>query len=103
MHQLYENMIDLGAHPNQLGLFSAVGSASEGDETIFQVGILYPKEFPLLATLGMAVAVAYDVLRTFELIFSERFKAMLLDTQLASLFEQMQAYGKQMQAMERLR
>jgi hypothetical protein len=95
MHQLYESTIDLGAHPNQLGLFSSVGSASEGNQTTFQVGILYPKEFPLLATLGMAVAVAYDVLRTFQLIFPERFKIMGHDTQLTTLLTEMQNFGKQ--------
>jgi hypothetical protein len=85
MHQLYENMIDMGAHPNQLGLFSAIGSDTQEKQMTFQVGILYPLEFPLLATLGMAIAVAHDVLRTFQLVFPERFKIMGLDMRIAGL------------------
>jgi hypothetical protein len=100
MHQLYESMIDLGAHPNQLGLFSSVGSESEGNSTTYRVGILYPKEFPLLATLGMAMAVAYDVLRTFQLIFPERFEIMGVGTQLSTLLVEIQNFGRQMQGLE---
>jgi hypothetical protein len=85
MQQLYENMIDMGAHPNQLGLFAAIGSDTQEKQTTFQVGILYPLEFPLLATLGMGLSVAHDVLRTFQLIFPERFKIMGLDTRITEL------------------
>lgn len=84
-HRLYKNMIDMGAHPNQLGLFSAISNDTQGKQTTFQVGILYPLKFPLLATLGMAVSVAHDVLQTFQLVFPERFKIMGLDTRIAEL------------------
>jgi len=90
MQQLYESMIDMGAHPSQLGLFSAVGSETQGKQTTFQVGILYPVEFPLLATVGMAIAVAHDVLKTFQLIFPERFKIMGLDARIAGLLSSAQ-------------
>ncbi|HSP13186.1 MAG TPA: hypothetical protein VLV78_00380 [Thermoanaerobaculia bacterium] len=90
MHQLYESTIDLGAHPNQLGLFSAIGNQTVGKQTTFQVGILYPAEFPLLATLGMAMLVAFNVLRIFQLIFPERFKIMQLDSRIAQLLGSIQ-------------
>lgn len=91
MHELYKDVIDLGAHPNQMGLFTAIGTAAKGTETTYSVGILYPIEFPLVSTLAMTVAVAYDVLRTFELIFPERFRLIGLDVEIQELLGSAQA------------
>jgi hypothetical protein len=85
MHFLYENTIELGAHPNQLGLFTAIGSDDESSQVTYQVGILYPLEFPLLAALGTAFAIAHDVLRVFALIFPERFAIMGLDQRITGI------------------
>jgi hypothetical protein len=45
----------------------------------------------------MAMAVAYDVLRTFQVIFPERFEIIGLGTQLTCLLIEMKNFGKQMQ------
>jgi hypothetical protein len=94
MQQIYENFIDLGAHPSQLGLFSATTSTTEGTQTTYSVGILNPTEFPLLATVAMTVGAGYDILRTFQLIFPERFEIMGLDLQIDQLLKTAQVIFK---------
>jgi len=82
LHQLYETMIDFGAHPNQLGVLVEVSKLETEQEINYRVGILFPQIVPLVATLRMAVTMAVGALKVFQLIFPERFKIMGLDKEI---------------------
>jgi hypothetical protein len=85
LHELYETMIDYGAHPNQMSLFAAMSESETEQETTFKVGILFPELVPIVATLRMAVAVAVGSLKVFQRVFPERFRIMSLDTEIEAL------------------
>ena len=85
LHELYETMIDYGAHPNQMSLFVAMSESETEKETTFKVGILFPELVPIVATLRMAVAVAVGSLKVFQRVFPERFRIMSLDTEIEAL------------------
>ena len=94
LHELYETMIDFGAHPNQLGVLVAM-SKSEMEQGInYQVGILFPEVVALAATLRMAVAVAVGALKVFQLIFPECFKLMGLDEEIKALVNELNSVFK---------
>jgi hypothetical protein len=85
LHQLYETMIDFGAHPNQRGVLGTMGKSATGKEINYQVGILFIDTVRLVATLRRAVAVAVAALKVFQLIFPERFKLIGLDEEIEAL------------------
>ena len=85
LHQLYEMMIDLGAHPNPRGVLTSMSRSETGKEINYRVGILFLKPIPLLTTLRLAVRVAVTVLKVFQLIFPDRFKLMRLDEEIQVL------------------
>jgi hypothetical protein len=76
---LYEALIDFGAHPNQLGVLSALRNAPDGAPHDYQVGILYPDELPVMFTLRFAAAVGVTALRVFRLVYPERFAIIGVD------------------------
>jgi hypothetical protein len=82
LHQIYETMIDFGAHPNQLGVLVEISKSETEQEINYRVGILFPQIVPLVATLRMAVAMAVGALKVFQLIFPVRFKIMGLDKEI---------------------
>lgn len=94
LHQLYETMIDFGAHPNQLGVFMAMSKSETEKEIRYRVGILFPDIVPLVATLRMAVAVAVGALKVFQLIFPERCKLMGLDEEIKALVSELNSVFK---------
>lgn len=85
LHELYEKMIDYGAHPNQISLFAAMSESETEQETTFTLGILFREPVPILATLQMAVAVAVGALEVFHRVFPERFRIMSLDREIKAL------------------
>ena len=85
LQQLYETMIDLGAHPNPRGVLTAMSRSETDEEINYRVGILFLEPIPLLTTLRMAVAMAVTVLKVFQLIFPDRFKLMRLDEEIQAL------------------
>ena len=85
LHELYERMIDLGAHPNQQGVLTAMNLSETEEETTCQVGLLAPKVVPVLMALKSDVEVAIGMFKVFQLIFPERFKIMSLDKEIEAL------------------
>jgi hypothetical protein len=94
LHQLYETMIDFGAHPNQLGVLMAMNKSVTEQANSYQVGIIFTDIVPLVATLQKAVAVAVGALKVFQLIFSERFKIMGLDEEIKALVRELNSVFK---------
>jgi len=94
LQQLYETMIDYGAHPNQSGMLMAMSMTEKEKEINYKVGILFPETVPLITTLRMAVAVAVGALKVFQLIFTERFKIMRLDEEIKALVNQLNTIFK---------
>jgi hypothetical protein len=94
LHQLYETVIDFGAHPNQLSVLMAMRKAATEQAINYQVGILFIDIVPLVATLRMAVAVAVGALKLFQLIFPERFKLMGLDEEITVLVSELNSVFK---------
>ena len=89
LQNLYDLMIDFGAHPNQLGLMASLSKSETDDEVNFKVGILFPDDASVFSTLRMAVEVAIGGLNVFQLILPERFKLLQLDTEIDSLVPEM--------------
>jgi hypothetical protein len=85
LHELYERMIDLGAHPNQQGVLTAMNLSETEEETTCQVGLVAPKVVPVLVALKTAVEVAIGMFKVCQLIFPERFKIMSLDQEIGAL------------------
>ena len=92
---IYENLIDFGAHPNQFGVMTSMKKKSESEkQTNFSVGILYPERLPVLFALRMAVGVAIDTLKTFQLVFPERFTLAGIDLEVGKLIAEANALFK---------
>jgi hypothetical protein len=85
LHELYEMMIDLGAHPNQQGVLTSMNLSETEEETTCQVGLLAPKVTTVLVALKTAVETAIGTFKVFHLIFPERFKIMGLDVKIEIL------------------
>jgi hypothetical protein len=82
----YEILIDYGAHPNQFGVMTSTKKKAESDKQIdFSVGILYPEPLLVLFAVRMSVAVAIGALKTFELVFPERFRLAGIDLEVEKL------------------
>lgn len=94
LHDLYETMIDFGAHPNQMGLLASLKKSETEKEINYQVGILCPDTVPLVSTLRLAVAVAVGGLRIFQLIFPERFRLTSLDAEIETLVAELNSVFK---------
>lgn len=85
LYELYERMIDLGAHPNPQGVLTAMNFSETEEETICQVGLIAPKVVPVLFALKTAVEVAIGMFKVYQLIFPERFKIMSLAEEIEAL------------------
>lgn len=85
LQQLYEFVIDFGAHPNQLGVLAGI-AISEGDKrTDYKVGIICHETLPMLLSIRLIVAVAVGALKIFQQIFPERFEIMSIDKKIEEL------------------
>jgi hypothetical protein len=87
--ELYESMIDLGAHPNPLGVLTAIKMSDEEEETTCQVGLIAPKPIPVLHALKTTVEVMIGMFKVYELIFPERFKIMGLDEEIQNIIREL--------------
>jgi hypothetical protein len=85
LRELYESVIDYGAHPNQLGVLIGVAHSEAAKKIDYQVGILFPKILPMMMTIRLAVAVVVDALKVFQQIFPERFEIMSIDSKIGEL------------------
>jgi hypothetical protein len=85
LQELYESVIDFGAHPNQLSVLSGIAHSEAAKKNVFQVGILYPKTLPMMMTIRLAVAVAVGALKIFQQIFPERFNIMSIDNRIDTI------------------
>ena len=94
LHGIYEDLIDFGAHQNQFGVMSAMKKTESGKQTDFSVGILHPDPLTILFALRLAVGVAIGVLKTFQLVFPERFKLAGIDLAIERLVEEVNALFK---------
>jgi hypothetical protein len=83
LHNLYEILIDFGAHPNEQGLLSAITKQESDRQIEYQIGILAPHELPLMFTLRLAVAVG--ALKIFQKIYPERFELMSVDREIDAI------------------
>jgi len=79
MLQLYEQLIDFGAHPNQIGVMAAMTKSESGKQVNFSVGILSPQPPATAFALRTAVGVAIGALKAFQFIFPERFTLLGID------------------------
>jgi len=89
LYWLYKQMIEFGAHPNQLGTFAAMTETNGDSHVQYDIGILHPKPLPVLMTLRLAVAVAIGALKLFERIFPERFAIVGLPDRIAELVQEL--------------
>ena len=85
LHKLYENLIDFGAHPNQFGVMMAMRKSGDARQLDFSVGILHAEPLPIALALKMAVGVALGALKTFQLVFPERFTIIGIDVEIQKL------------------
>jgi len=85
LHGIYENLIDFGAHPNQFGVMASMKKFESEKEIDFGVGILYPESLPVLFALRMAVGVAIGALKSFQLVFPERYTIVGIDLEVEKL------------------
>jgi hypothetical protein len=90
-HMLYEMTIDYGAHPNQLGVLTALKSDTRGS---YQVGILVPDITSTALALRMAVAMGVGVLKICQLIYPERFALTGLDLDVEKLKDELNSIFK---------
>ena len=95
LHKVYETLIDCGAHPNQLSVMTALVKTEETDNQVtYDVGILQCKPSSVRFALRMAVATAIGALKTFQLVFPERFTIAGLDLEIKKLIPQANALFK---------
>jgi hypothetical protein len=94
MSFVYAALIDYGAHPNQMGVLTGVRTVESAQQIDYQVGILYPAELPVMATLRLAVAVAVGALKVFQLIYPERYSFVGLDQELRLLVNELNSRFK---------
>lgn len=68
---------------------------SEADKQVdFSVGILHAKPLTIVLALRMAVGVAIGALKTFQLIFPERFTLVGIDLELGKVISEANALFK---------
>src|SRR5262249_43261329 len=80
-HTIYKSTIQFGGHPNERGVLVATIRTSEG----FGAVVLTDNPRLVATTLKTAVEAGVVALKTFELVFPERFKIMGIDGEIAAL------------------
>ena len=82
---LYDQTINFGAHPNQMGVMSAIRHVEDAEKIVFNVGILAPDPHGVMATVRVAAAVAIGTFKVFQLIYPERFAIAGLEDEVGNL------------------
>lgn len=85
LRRVYENLIDFGAHPNPLGVMISMRKSESDKRGDFRVGRLHAEDLVILFALRMAVQVAIYALKTFQLVFPERFTLAKIDLEIEKL------------------
>jgi hypothetical protein len=91
METLYDRTIELGAHPNELGVFAAMTRTDTDQNCTFGVVFLTDKPVLIASALKTAVEAAVGALKTFRLIFPERFTIMGTDNEIEKLVGEINA------------
>jgi hypothetical protein len=95
LKSLYEDFIDYGAHPNQLGVLGSVIRIAREEKTAnYKAGILHMDPIPVLFTLRLCVATALGALKVVQLVYPERFALIGLDREIGRLVEQLNTVFK---------
>ena len=94
LQTLYDQTIELGAHPNQLGVSAAMTWTDMDQNCSFGVAFLTDKPVLIALALKIAVEAAVGALRTFRLIFPERFTIMGMDNEIEQLIGELNAVFK---------
>lgn len=81
VHKLYEWTIDLGGHPNERGVMTTTIRTDTGFGAVF----LTNNPVPIAAALKATTEVAVGALKTFQLVYPERFAIMGVDAEVAEL------------------
>jgi hypothetical protein len=79
LQERYELMIDFGAHPNQFGVASSLRRKPEEEQPTYDSRVMAVDTVPVMFALRMAVEIALDGLKVFQLIYPERFMLVGLD------------------------
>jgi hypothetical protein len=90
-HTLYKWTIGLGGHPNERAVLTATTRTAAGFGAVF----LTNNPVNIAAALKNAVEAAVGALKTFQLIFPERFKIMSVDRDVDKLVDGLNAVFKQ--------
>ncbi len=85
LQTLYEWTIEFGGHPNERGVFAAMTQSGTDQALNFEVVFLTNKPLVIAAALMTAVQAAIGALKTFRLIFPERFAIMGMDGEIEKL------------------
>lgn len=93
-YAVYKRTIGLGGHPNERGVLTAMTRAETGDALMF--GAVFLTNNPAIIALAVKTAAeaAVGALKTFHLIFPERFKIMGVDRDVENLVAGLNAVFK---------
>jgi hypothetical protein len=97
-HTVYKTTIGLGGHPNQRGVLAAMIRTESGGFHTFGAVFLTDNPALIAAALKTAVEAAVGALKTFHLIFPERFQIMGIDRDVENLVGGLNAVLKQFAA-----
>ncbi len=84
LHEIYENLIDFGAHPNQSGVMAAAKVAEFDEKTVYDIRILHAEPLAIAWALKNALGVAIGALNVFRTIFPDRFAPLGIDRSIDS-------------------
>lgn len=92
MQRLYEDAIEFGAHPNQVGVGGSARIDRSGSEIdVIQVGVLTPGTLATAMALKAAVETTVGLARTFRLIYPERSRIVGLNDDVDRLIRHWQS------------
>ena len=94
LNTLYDQTIEVGAHPNERGVLAAMTRANTDQNCTFGVEVLTDKPVLIASALKIAVETAVGALKTFRLIFPERFTIMGMDNEIEKLVGELNAVFK---------
>jgi hypothetical protein len=85
LQTLYEWTIELGAHPNEQGILAAMGRTDTDQSRTYHSAVLTDNVLLIVTSLKIGADAAVGALKTFGMIFPERFKIMRVDTEIEKL------------------
>jgi hypothetical protein len=88
LYEVYRWTIAFGGHPNERGVLSATTRTDAGGTYTYAVAQLTDRPLLITAALKATVEAAVGALRTFRLVFPERFEIMGLDRDVEKLVDE---------------